>query len=351
MDVSSIWWTQVGSSVRLLERIVERLRGERSFTLVLPQPLAWPDTFYALVKDHACSISAERTLHYAVYDGSSDPGDFVLQEFCPPEFRARYWPGDSCAEYLCQGEKLLFSSCFVWIKGIQTRAALRAWQTFVADYEKAAAALPIHAVFVLEYSGAPVDDSGEALLYQPTERDCRIFCLQAADCGDPALDIYLAELALKLGRGVPELSGRLLTLGTRLLQDPRGAALSLEGALSSTGDPLPVLSDAFVRSAVWEAQIAWVFPLLERFRVRVVDQYADRLFPRLPIPNSNGDPICVPYDLEFGALYFLGSTGGVFYRSEDFNGIILCRDARNTLAHNNFLSYASICELLRQLSA
>ena len=129
---------------------------------------------------------------------------------------------------------------------------------------------------------------------------------------------------------MPELSGRLLTLGTRLLQDPRGAALSLEGALSSTGDPLPVLSDAFVRSAVWEAQIAWVFPLLERFRVRVVDQYADRLFPRLPIPNSNG---------------------GVFYRSEDFNGIILCRDARNTLAHNNFLSYASICELLRQLSA
>ena len=67
MDVSSIWWTQVGSSVRLLERIVERLRGERSFTLVLPQPLAWPDTFYSLVKDHACSISAERTLHYAVY--------------------------------------------------------------------------------------------------------------------------------------------------------------------------------------------------------------------------------------------------------------------------------------------
>ena len=351
MDVSSIWWTQVGGSVRLIEQIEEKLRSECSFTLVLPQPLDWPDVFYSIVKDRACTISAERTLRYASYDGSGDPGDFVLQEFCPPDFRANYWPGDSCAEYLCQGEKLTFSNCFVWIRGIPSRAALRSWQTFVADYERAAARLPIHAVFVLEYCGKPGDNPREELLYQPGERDCRIFCLQAADCGDQGLSVYLAELALKLGRGVPELSGKLLTLGTRLLENPMGTALSLEGALSSTGKPLPELPEDFVRSAVWEAQIAWVFPLLERFRVRVVEQYEERLSPCLPIPNSNGDPIREPYDLEFGALYFLGKSSAVFYRSEDFNGITLCRDARNTLAHNNFLCYESICSLLRQLSA
>ena len=189
----------------------------------------------------------------------------------------------------------------VWVENIRTPAALQRWAEFVRQYEKAArrADLDRQAMFLLEYAGPAREIPGlEPVRYALGEYDCHVFCLEAAGEleGPDWLRQYMAELALRLGGGDPERCAALLAVGEALARDPLTAAADLP-------DPME-REDA--ESAVRRAQIVQVFPVLEEYRMELIDRRRELLEDRLcrspRVLDSEGKPVTEVQELEIAAL-------------------------------------------------
>ena len=346
MNAGAVWWGQIGNSLRLLSRVTESLRDHRTTLLQFPAHLPWRERFEEEIDLRRTAFSMDRRLRRLAWDGKEEPGAFILRKLCSPQAQARYWPGESYAAYLggSRGEMIL-CDYDVWISGIREKEGLFDWIDFVSRYEEKAGQSERRAVFLLEYSGAPIRIASlDQIPYQVSESDCRVFCLEmASDMADNALRAYRAELALCVGDSVPELCAALLETGERLLAEPLSTALEI---LNRTDSPFPARTESEIMSAVWRAQVVLLFPVLERRRFDFIAKYETPLLRCLPIINSNGDQITEPFDLEIGALYYAVTHTGYAFVPQEVEEIRLCRRIRNLLAHNQPASYADVREVL-----
>ena len=64
MSLSSIWWQQVGSSLRMRQEVVRRLQNEESFVLRVPLRMPWQEDFYELMRDRLSSLNANRMVRF-----------------------------------------------------------------------------------------------------------------------------------------------------------------------------------------------------------------------------------------------------------------------------------------------
>lgn len=349
MRSGSIWWGQIGNSIRLLSKVIYCLKDCRSTVFQIPDHFPWRSDFYEVVDIRRSSFCGDRILERLSWRGNMDPGAFVLEELCPKEVQINYWPGQTCAAYLAAQKQLLLHSCYVWVTGIHSRLDLLKWSQFVAQYERCVSQPDSRAVFLLEYDGAPVEISGmESVIYRIENYDCRVFCLEeAASMHNTGLRSYQAELALCIGGNNPEFCSALLETGCQLLYDPlQTTADVIAGARSSDGQTFPPLNSQQIHSAAWKAAIVLLFPILEQYRMDFVTKYEAELSQRLPISNPNGEQIDDPYNLEIGPLLYLVSQSAGTFRPEEVEGVRLCRRARNLLAHNKIIPYEEIDRLI-----
>ena len=340
MNPGSIWWEQIGNSLRLLTKITHNLRDCQSAVLQVPTGLPWRQSFYEAIDVRRSAFSGERSLVRLQWKTGREPGEFVLDELCSNRVRADYWPGQSYAEYLGSKSELMMNDYYIWIVGIHNKADLSKWGEFVSRYHRVAKQLETFAVFILEYDGADADvPDVEKIIYSVENYDCRVFSLEAAAAlGNTDLRNYQAELALSICSNNPELCFSLLTAGSKLLQNPVQASLEIiSNTYSSDGLPFLSLNEQEIQSAAWEATIVLLFPVLERRRMDFICRNEAELARHLPISNSNGDSVTDPRDLEIGTLYYIVRSGGKEFAAADVEAIRLCRKVRNLLAHNKLV--------------
>lgn len=349
MNIGSIWWNQIGNSLRLLTHISNTLHSCRSAVLQVPGQLPWRQDFYDAVDLRRVTFSAGRRMKRLAWNGCAEPGEFILNELCPPEIREEYWPGDSYAKYLAAQEGITLNDCYVWVTGIHTKDALAQWTGFAAEYARRSGAGCKRAVFVLEYDG---DEIGAAELpcipYTVELYDCRVFCLEAAAAfRNTELPAYQAELAVCLCGGSPEVASALLARGDALLRDPvRTAAEVLQTGRFSDGGLFAPLSEQQLLTAVRKAAIVLLFPILEQYRLDFITTHERTLKKRLPISNSNGDRITDPYDLEIGPLNYIVSSAAREFSPDEAAAVKLLAKTRNLLAHNKIVPYQSVKSIL-----
>ena len=343
MSAGTIWWGQIGNSLRLLTKVTNALRDCHSAVLQVPTKLPWRNNFYEAIDYRRAAFSGERRLMRLQWETNADPGEFVLDELCSSRVRADYWPGQTYAQYLASKDDILLNEYYVWITGIHNKADLSKWLEFVTQYIQYSEQIDQRAVFILEYDGVNTEVSGvENIAYSVENYDCRVFCLEsAASVNNTDMHVYQAELALSIGNNDPELCDALLSLGDKLLQDPVKAADALMDTIGASE-----LTEQAITSAAWKAAIVLLFPILEQHRMDFVAKYESALARHLPISNSNGDRISDPCDLEVGSLCYIASSANKEFTAEEIEDLRLCRRVRNLLAHNKIVPYADVRKLL-----
>lgn len=349
MNAGAIWWGQIGNSLRLLTRVTNNLRDCRSAVLQVPQHFPWRQDFYESIALRCSAFGGERRLLRLSWEQGENPGRFVLQELCAKSVWAEYWPGQSYADYLASKTDILLNDYDVWITGVHTKEELVQWEDFMAAYHRATRDRASHAVFIIEYDGPPVTVTHvDNLVYTVENYDCRVFSLESAsDLGNTDLRNYQAELALSICGGDPELCYALLMTGDQLLQDPVKATMDvLNNGHPSAGGWFDLMEDQQILSAVWEAAIVLLFPVLERYRMGFIEKHKDVLARYLPISNSNGEKVTDPCDLEIGALHHIVHNANKVFSPADVETIKLCRNVRNLLAHNKPVSLGEAKKVL-----
>lgn len=343
MNAGSIWWGQIGNSLRLLTKVTNNLRDCHSAVLQVPESLPWRQDFYEAVDVRRAMFSGERRLMRLQWEDHSDPGEFILDELCSKRVRADYWPGQTYAAYLGSRDDILLNDYYVWITGVHSKTDIARWAEFISQYNHATQRLENRAVYIVEYDGTPVDVVGmEKIVYTVENYDCRVFCLETAAANNNTdMHTYQAELALSIGDGDPELCDALLDLGDKLLNDPVKATTDLYDMLG-----LEERAEQSIISAVWKATIILLFPILEQQRMDFVTKYKVALERHLPISNSNGDRVTDPFDLEVGSLCYIVTSAGKDFHSDEVDDLRLCRKVRNLLAHNKVVPYADVRRLL-----
>lgn len=349
MKAGTIWWSQIGNSLRLLTKVTNNLRDCHSAVLQVPQRLPWRQDFYQAIDDRRSTFSGERRLMRLQWEENADPGEFILDELCSKRVRADYWPGQTYAAYLGSRDDILLNDYYVWITGVHSKTDIARWAEFITQYDHAAQRLENRAVYIVEYDGTPVDVVGvEKIVYTVENYDCRVFSLEAAaELGNTDLRNYQAELARSICGNDPELCYELLQSGSKLLHNPvQTTANVLSASCSSEGIPFASIDEQNIQSAVWEATIVLLFPVLERYRMNFITKNKDELARHLPISNSNGDRITDPRDLEIGAIYYIVSSASKAFATEDIDAIKLCRKVRNLLAHNKVVPVDDIQKII-----
>lgn len=341
MRAGTIWWGQIGNAIRALDELAEHMQDHRSAVIRVPERLCWRQDFYEARDIRRTLYGGGRSIRQIEWCSGDDPGELILQELCPPQVRAAWWPGQHCADYLSGREDLALNEYDVYITGVTEKADLAKWVEFITRYGASGAAPETRAVFLVEYAGPDMDTGPVSQIDCTVEdHDCRVFCLEAAAVLKNAqLREYQAELALRIGGRDPELCWALLKTGEALLRDPAAAARTVaEEALDSTFRPFRVPAEQAVLSAAWRAALVLFLPLVEQWRTDFIVRNADELRRHLPITNSNGERVTEPEDLEVGNLYYIRKNKvGCKFSQQDREKIDLCRHVRNLLAHNKLI--------------
>ena len=349
MNAGSIWWEQIGTSLRFVDSIVRHMSDGDPAVIHLRSDIPWRQRFYECIDFRRTSFSGDRRLRRLKWENGMNPGEFVLSHLCSPEVQANYWPGKTYAEYLAEKDDIPLSDYFVWITDIFESEDLENWIDFVNQYMKHQDGYSHRAIFVLEYSGCELESKDiDVVTYSVEKYDCFVFSLESvSSMQNTDLPSYQAELAYGIVGRDPELCHELLKTGKKLLQDPVKTALSVgESSMTSEGKQFSKMNEKKVSSAAWNASVVQFFPVIERFRMTITERYKKELKSRLPVKNSNGEYINDPLDLEIGALYFLLKKHKGLVSYGDWQNVSFCREARNLLAHNKAISYDDAKTLL-----
>lgn len=346
MNTGEIWWEATPNNLSVRNAVSTALRDDISVCLIVGEkPVAWRDIFLDLLQKAARDISAEKQFEVLEPPYRSNPGEHLIKRFCTEADRVGYWPGQDSAEFLAGLSTTVLHNRFVYVSGLK-KAECEKWELFVKKYTKKLEHGE-HAVFILECCDNSVGRvSGmEYIDYRQntSEQDCFMFCLatlSTMNCGHTDKG-YIAQIAANLADGDIELAGGLASNGTALAEKTYHCAHQLipdkDGTLSET-----------VEKAVWDAQIKYLFPLLEQYRSSFIRKYDSILNGFLPIKNSYGEQVTDVKDLELSGLRFLSkkmNSKRITLDSQELLTLENSYQARNRLAHVHPVSYGELMAL------
>lgn len=95
---------------------------------------------------------------------------------------------------------------------------------------------------------------------------------------------------------------------------------------------LPHFDERIYRRAVWECQVQFLLPTLERIREWLIQKCAPLLCDILPKQDEFGTFLSEPFDMELRHLFYYGGRQHVF-QQDDWALLELAYNARNDLSH------------------
>ena len=151
---------------------------------------------------------------------------------------------------------------------------------------------------------------------------------------------YLAEVVSLMFPNDVELSAKCIASGKEFLINRESVLKKISDCESrSNGDCFEViLFEDEQNEKVWEAQIKVLFPIIERYRNKIVKKYRNEIESALPITTNYGDEITSADDVELGLIISIVASGKLRISSSDYDCVYKMKTARNGLAHFGVLS-------------
>ena len=351
--MSDLWWNRLVNSVRFLDDIRNAAARGQSVLIGFDSDVPWRDVMLDTLEQKLYDMTDSRTVDIVDVSavdttGKDACGLFLTERYCDRKEAEKYWPTTHGSRecFLAKwSATTTLGKRFVCLTGI-TPAALEKWTASVEEYLGSCADPYEQGIFILMADGAVAPSDGKILRLNysdyVSDYDCMMLCLTLisdAKCSR-AEKMYLCEVASSIADGNVELAGLLASRKNELLKSP----LTVTYEVCKENDiHLSNLSER-ISKAIWEAQIKLVFPRLENFRSRIIKAYEPKLKSCLPIRSSNNDRIDRAADLEIGQLYYVCTLKPILPR-EEMDMLSKMRNARNTLAHWETLTYKQLTTL------
>jgi len=342
-----LWWNRMTNAVRFLSDAEEALELGKSVVLNFTDEIPWCDIMTDVLRQRLEKLMDTRT--FDIHDGAGvkDAGEFLFKRYCSESERQKYWPTKhkSHERFLAQNLVTPIHHRFICITDISSEDS-PSWFSTVTEYVENCPPENEHALFILLTKNAPVHGSEliDVLQYSDyiTDYDCMMLCMtmiSSLSC-NRAQKMYLSEVASNIADNNIELAGLLICAELELAKKPIQVT---NETFQENGIKMTSLKEK-VDMAVWEAQIKFVFPKLEKFRRSLIQKYQDRLSHLPAVTASNGETIDNPDELEIGQLYYICRVHK-FIEPEELQLLRKMRNARNTLAHWQCLSYQELLDL------
>lgn len=345
-----LWWNRLVNSVRFLDDIQDALMDDKSVLLLFDEDIPWQDIMIETIDQKLTDIIDSKTFDILDVSQVDSPGTYLMERYCSKEERKKYWPTThgSPEKFLAQNRETPLNKRYVCIIGVKYEYAAQ-WISSITEYLDNCDEVHEHGVFILIAEGGRVSGSKKLTEFNyadyVTDYDCMMLCLTLVSdlsCSR-AEKMYLCEVASNIAHNNVEHAALLVSEKLALLQEPIATA---ERIYQENGIKVTNLQEV-VSMAVWEAQIKLVFPKLENFRAEIIRKYEAKLQQFLPIRSSNNDRIERAADLEIGQLFYVCKENRASKITEyaEYELLRKMRDARNTLAHWEILTYEQLKEI------
>ena len=261
----------------------------------------------------------------------------------------------SYAQFLGKCQETVLNDRYVWVSDIPDEKVTK-WLDFVSEYQKNVQD-KTPGIFILEVHHDVMNRKSKkgirSLGFEQNigAYDKYAFCALASsetNCKE-FLRPYLAEAVASVCGDDVELCAVCVAKGMEFLNAPYETIQKVtEDLVRSDGERYCFSkSQEEVDTLLWEAQLKYVFPLVENYRRYFVKKYYDFIKAALPINNGYGDQVMVPEEAELGNLMYLVERGGIPVSAEESMELKRYRKARNELAHMNLLSNEELCVILK----
>lgn len=349
--MEQIWWERVPNAMAFAAEISRHLIEGKSILLQYDQSIPWYDSLTDLMKGRVKQEVSTKS--FEEVRGIEAPGPYLLQNFCKAEKRALYRPTKTFARFFAERDDIVLHSRYFWVT-LDSREALGQWEEFVSEYAVNRGRGKETAVFILEWQGERMKSAKKGIRVFAFHEyisayDCKIFSMLASSGikEEALIKNYVAELASHMAGRDAELCGACIKRYKELMGNPYGVLQDIvQGESRSNGSPFVFLEgQREAEHGIWLAQIKTIYPVLEEFRGKFVEQYQEEIKGVLPMPSSWG-MYEEPGDVELGALVYLAEHGTLQIPSGEYHQLKKFRDARNKLSHLNTLSEEEIRGLL-----
>ena len=348
-----IWWKQITKASLFTGKVIEALAAGDSVILSLPRHVPWYVTLADIITEGIVEHGIPRSVDYI--DGANDPGKYLLDNYCKKETRLQYRVGKSYAAFLAEQDSITLNSTIVWVKNLDEKS-LGTWVSFIHDYIRKLPGSRKGGLFILEIRGdysAPGSKHLQCISFSSeiSAYDKFTFCTLVSTTAsiDNRVRQYLAELVSSVCSDDVELCAQCFAGGTEFAKDPVAYLEQIaETEQRSDGTPFEInLTPDEQRYRIWDSQIRMIFPLIERYRMQFINDHWRDILKELPQETAFGERIETPEDVEIGLLYYLTYSGAIQMRdNNEFGQLRVFKDARNDLAHLNFLPFDMVCEIL-----
>ncbi|MDE6036424.1 MAG: hypothetical protein K2G36_11035 [Ruminococcus sp.] len=350
MTTGELWWNRLVNSARFLDDIQDTLTDNKSVILFFNTIIPWQEIMIEAIGRRIADNTHEMTFDILDVSKVTEPALYLIDKYCSKDEQNKYWPTThgTPENFLAHSKVTSMNRRYIFLKGINTKNALK-WTESVTKYLAGCEADSEHGIFIimLENINVPVSRHLTAFRYEDyiTDYDCMMLCLTLVSdmkCSRTE-KMYLCEVASNIANNNVELASMLAKNQTALLKNPHNITKQVFTENNVKGTNLKER----VRTAVWKAQIKLVFPKLENFRAELIRKYEQKLSFYLPIESSNNDIIENPSHLEIGQLYFICKANGTqkIVSISEYEMLRKMREARNTLAHWEPLSYEQLTDI------
>ena len=360
------WWSKITGPREIVASTINALRSKKSAIVVIPHDLPWRHELRRTVRNSLESISGlEELIVEPPVDiedeglTAADPGRFLLERYALRGDRANYREGgrETIQQYLLRKE--VMRNRLVWIKGFGEHSSEQ-WIEFCSDWKTKSVS---DGLFVVETCKAPRSARSkrlEIIRYDDVvgEYDIQLFnslVLSDGRMGD-SWKTYAAAITSRLCGADAEIARKFIEIHDFKNGDPLETIgiLAGEEGFAKRGSGTHVLAlyrsgdMSALRRRIWAGQIEVLFPIIEQWRLRIIDHYSEQFEEQISIGlNQFGEPVDKPSDIELGTLHYLCVSNRVDMKSTGTaKSIEMLRECRNLLAHRDLCPAEQVAVLL-----
>lgn len=347
-----VWWNKVTNAAHFLDLIVESIQDGQSVLLQLPESVPWYMTMQDIISTEVIRANSTRS-YKCITDVGEDPGKYLFNEFCKKEKRAHYRPCIGYPEFLAQSDDIPLNQYILWICGADS-SQVKKWYEFIDEYNKALGKNKQGCLMIIETSDFVSLQKKKDIRVISYERiieyyDNYLFnMLASSELRENAIfKQYLSEaISIMIPHDV-ELSSMCVLKGRDFLNSPIDTLNRIveENYRSDGTGYVVTTTEKQLKERLWEAQIKVIFPLIEKYRNRIITKYKNNIEPLLPIKTAYGEEFTEASDVELGTIAYLIASGKIDVEKEDNRRIAVLKNARNILAHIGILSQNEVDEI------
>lgn len=346
MRIEDIWWKRLSNPANLIGSITDSLMENRSVAVVYCDEIPWKGVFSDAIIEEISQYNADMKNSMHSLNDKTFPGDFLMRKYCSEEEQGKYWkPSGTKAKFLAESKMSVLNKSHVFID-LSGNAV--EWFRFVDEYTSYFEENQEHGLFVIFTKDRYIKSSKSVDCYYYDENisefDTLLLCMTILSEQKYTLSEkkYVSETAVEIASGNVVLAGKLAECGDSLVKDTPHTVMTV---LKNEGISLK-FDSVKIKTALWQAQIKVLFPVLEQYRLGLISKYKDTI--KINLCNSPTGTYKTenPYELEIGELYHLCRSYHILQRNE-FDMLSQIRDTRNCLAHWDILSFEEIKKILK----